>query len=91
MTTQRTIRAAAGLAALFAAAAAQAHPGHGLTAPDNLMHVLEADHVVPMLAALAVGYLVVLVRAVRRRRRADRSERAGHAEHAEHDSNSPRR
>jgi hypothetical protein len=85
MTTQRTIRAAAAVAALLAAAAAQAHPGHGLTAPDNLMHVLEADHVVPMLLALAVGYAVVLVRSIRRRRRADRAERA------EHDSNSTRR
>ena len=76
MTPQRILRAAAGLAALLGAAAAQAHPGHGLTAPDNLMHVLEAEHVVPMLAALAVGYLVVLMRAIRRRRRADRTERA---------------
>ena len=73
------------MAALLAAAVAQAHPGHGLTAPDNLMHVLEADHVVPMLLALAVGYAVVLVRSIRRRRRADRAERA------EHDSNSTRR
>jgi hypothetical protein len=39
--------------------------------------VLEAEHVVPMLAALAVGYAVVLVRAIRRRRR---SGRAGQAE-----------
>jgi hypothetical protein len=85
MTTQRTIRAAAGVAALLAAAAAQAHPGHGLTAPDNLMHVLEAEHVVPMLAALAVGYAVVLVRAILRRRRSDRAERA------DHDSNTNRR
>jgi len=85
MTHQRTIRAAAGVAALLAAAVAQAHPGHGLTAPDNLMHVLEADHVVPMLLALAVGYAVVLVRSIRRRRRADRAERA------DHDSNSTRR
>ena len=79
MTLQRTIRSAAGLAALLAAAAAQAHPGHGLTAPDNLMHVLEADHVVPMLLALAVGYAVVLVRSIRRRRRSDRAERADRA------------
>jgi len=85
MTHQRTIRAAAGVAALLAAAVAQAHPGHGLTAPDNLMHVLEADHVVPMLLALAVGYAVVLVRSIRRRRRMDRAERA------EHDSNFTRR
>jgi len=76
MTTQRMIRAAAAVAALLAAAAAQAHPGHGLTAPDNLMHVLEAEHVVPMLLALAVGYAVVLVRAIRRRRRSDRTEQA---------------
>ena len=76
MTHQRLIRAAAGVAALLAAAAAQAHPGHGLTAPDNLMHVLEADHVVPMLLALAVGDAVVLVRSIRRRRRTDRAERA---------------
>ena len=75
MTPQRTIRAAAALAALLAAAAARAHPGHGLSAPDNLMHVLEAEHVLPMLLALAVGYAVVLVRAVRRRRRSDRAER----------------
>ena len=79
MTTQRTIRAAAAVAALLAAAAAQAHPGHGLSAPDNLMHVLEADHVLPMLAALAVGYAVVLLRAIRRRRRSDRAERADRA------------
>ncbi|WP_341893011.1 hypothetical protein [Variovorax sp. YR752] len=76
MTTQRFLRAAAGLAALVAGSAAMAHPGHGLTAPDNLMHVLEAEHVVGLLAALAVGYGVVLLRAIRRRRRADREDRA---------------
>ena len=75
-----TLRAAAGLAALAAASAATAHPGHGLTAPDNLLHVLEAEHVVGLLAALAVGYGVVLLRASRRRgkdrdtRDADRNE-----------------
>lgn len=72
-----TLRAAAGFAALVAASAATAHPGHGLTAPDNLMHVLEAEHVVGLLAALAVGYGVVLLRAIGRRRR-DREDRAGH-------------
>ena len=40
------------------------------------MHVLEAEHVIGLLAALAVGYGVVLLRAIRRRRRADREDRA---------------
>lgn len=74
MTTQRFLRAAAGLAALVAGSAALAHPGHGLSAPDNLMHVLEAEHVVGLLVALAIGYGVVLLRAIRRRR-SDRAER----------------
>jgi len=84
MTTQRTIRAAAGLAALLAAAVAQAHPGHGLTAPDNLMHVLEADHVVPMLLALAVGYAVVLVHSIQHQQHTNQTK------HTKHNSNSTR-
>ena len=76
MKLQSTLRAAAGFAAFAAGSAALAHPGHGLTAPDNLMHVLEAEHVVGLLAALAVGYGVVLLRAIRRRRRTDREDRA---------------
>jgi hypothetical protein len=74
MKLQSTLRAAAGLAAIVAGSAALAHPGHGLTAPDNLMHALEAEHVVALLAVLAVGYGVVLLRAIRRRR-SDRAER----------------
>jgi membrane protease YdiL (CAAX protease family) len=74
MKLQSTLRAVAGLAALVAAGAAAAHPGHGLSAPDSLLHALEAEHVVGLLAVLAVGYGVVLVRAIRRRR-ADRAER----------------
>ena len=75
MKLQSTLRAAAGLAVLAASGAALAHPGHGLSAPDNLMHVLEAEHVIGLLAALAVGYGVVLLRAIRRRRRSDREDR----------------
>jgi hypothetical protein len=63
-----TLRVAAGLAALVAAGAAAAHPGHGLSAPDSLLHALEAEHVVGLLAVLAVGYGAVLLRAIRRRR-----------------------
>ncbi len=74
MKLQSTLRAAAGLAALAAGTAAMAHPGHGLSAPDSLLHVLEAEHVVGLLAVLAVGYGAVLVRAIRRRR-ADRDSR----------------
>lgn len=73
-TLHSTLRAVAGLAALVAAGAAAAHPGHGLSAPDSLLHALEAEHVVGLLAVLAVGYGAVLVRAIRRRR-SDRAER----------------
>ncbi|WP_298828653.1 hypothetical protein [uncultured Piscinibacter sp.] len=74
MRLQRVTRAAAGLSALLTAATAQAHPGHGLSAPDQLMHVLEAEHVVGLLAAMAVGYGAVLLRALRGRR-SDRADR----------------
>ena len=76
MKLQSTLRTIAGLAALAAGSAALAHPGHGLSAPDNLMHVLEAEHVLGLLAALAIGYGVVLLRAIHRRRRPDREDRA---------------
>ncbi len=68
-------RIAAGLAAGLAAALAQAHPGHGLTAPDSLMHVLESAHLLPMLAALGLGWGVVRLRAIRRRRADERKPR----------------
>ena len=72
-TLQSIFRSAAGLAALAGSTAAMAHPGHGLSAPDSLLHALEAEHVVGLLAVLAVGYGVVQVRAIRRRR-ADRTD-----------------
>jgi hypothetical protein len=75
MKIRTSLRVAAGLAAGLAAAAVQAHPGHGLSAPSSLMHVLEADHVVPLLAGLALGWGVVLLRAIRRRRSDDRKPR----------------
>lgn len=74
MKLQSILRCAAGLAALAGSTAVLAHPGHGLSAPDSLLHVLEAEHVVGLLAVLAVGYGAVLVRAIRRRG-ADRAER----------------
>jgi len=67
MITSRILRAAAGVAALAAAGLAQAHPGHGLAAADSLMHVLESEHVAPLLLALGVGYAAVALRALLRR------------------------
>lgn len=75
MKLQSILRCAAALAALAGSTAVLAHPGHGLSAPDSLLHVLEAEHVVGLLAALAVGYGAVLVRAIRRRR-SERAERS---------------
>jgi hypothetical protein len=68
MKLHSTMRAVAGITTLLAAAAVQAHPGHGLSAPTSLMHALESEHLLPLLALLAIGYGVVLVRAIRRRR-----------------------
>lgn len=67
MKIRTSLRSVAGLAAGLAAAAAQAHPGHGLSTPESLLHVLESEHVVPLLLVLGVGYAVVALRALRRR------------------------
>jgi len=69
------LRAGTTLAALAAGGLAQAHSGHGHTEAHDLMHVLEAQHVVPMLLALAAAVLVL--RAIRRRgkRRQTRRDR----------------
>jgi hypothetical protein len=75
MITTRNLRAGAGLAALAATGLAQAHSGHGHTEAHDLLHVLEAEHVVPLLLALAAAVLVL--RAIRRRgkRRPTRDDR----------------
>ena len=57
--------AGAALASLATTGLAQAHSGHGHTAAHDLLHVLEAEHIVPALLALAVTVLVL--RAIRRR------------------------
>ena len=62
--------------ALCAAGAAQAHPGHGINAADSLLHLLEAEHVLPLLAVLAIGYAVVRQRARRRADERDRRDRS---------------
>lgn len=71
----RLPRAAAVIAALpltlLAGPAAQAHPGHGLIDASSLLHGLEAEHLWPGLAVLALAGLVVHLR---RRRRASRAK-----------------
>lgn len=67
----RIARAATALAALTAAGWAQAHPGHGHTETHDLMHVLEAEHVVPVL--LAVVAVVLVRRVIRRRAKRDQT------------------
>ena len=69
------LRAGAALAALTATGLSRAHSGHGHTEAHELMHVLEAEHVVPVLLALAAAVLVL--RAIRRRgkRRQTRHDR----------------
>lgn len=69
------LRVGAGLAAFAATGLAHAHSGHGHTEAHDLMHVLESEHVVPVLLALAAAVLVL--RAIRRRgkRRQTRQDR----------------
>ena len=68
MKTHHLVRLLAALGLACAAAGAFAHAGHGLAAADSPMHVLEAEHVLPLLALAAVGYAFVAARARRRRR-----------------------
>ena len=68
MKTHHLVRLLAALGLACAAAGAFAHAGHGLAAADRPMHVLEAEHVLPLLALAAAGYAFVAARARRRRR-----------------------
>lgn len=68
MKTHHVVRFLAALGLACAAAGAFAHAGHGLAAADSPMHVLEAEHVLPLLALAAAGYAFVAARARRRRR-----------------------
>ncbi|WP_374370301.1 hypothetical protein [Piscinibacter sp.] len=68
MKTHHLVRLLAALGLACAAAGAFAHAGHGLAAADSPMHVLEAEHVLPLLALAAAGYAFVAARARRRRR-----------------------
>ena len=68
MKTHHLVRLLAALVLACAAAGAFAHAGHGLAAADSPMHVLEAEHVLPLLALAAAGYAFVAARARRRRR-----------------------
>ncbi len=68
MKTHHLVRLLAALGLAGAAAGAFAHAGHGLAAADSPMHVLEAEHVLPLLALAAAGYAFVAARARRRRR-----------------------
>ncbi len=45
------------------AGSAFAHPGHGLTAADSLLHMLEGEHLLPMLVLLVFGVAFVGLRA----------------------------
>ncbi len=56
------------------AGSAFAHPGHGLTAADSLMHMLEGEHLLPMLALLVFGVAFVGLRARLRGRDAGRRD-----------------
>jgi len=77
MNRQILLRAGTTALALLACAAAQAHPGHGINDADSLLHLLEAEHVLPLLAAAAVGWAVVRRRARRRRDDERRNEHDG--------------
>ena len=68
MKTHHLVRLLAALGLACAAAGAFAHAGHGLAAADSPMHVLEAEHVLPLLVLAAAGYAFVAARARRRRR-----------------------
>ena len=68
MKTHHLVRLLAALGLACAAAGAFAHAGHGLAAADSPMHVLEAEHVLPLRALAAAGYAFVAARARRRRR-----------------------
>ncbi len=56
----------------LAAAAAQAHPGHGLVPSESLLHVLEPQHVLPLLAGVALVWGLLRLRARKRRDEAAR-------------------
>lgn len=67
------LRAGAALATLTATGLSWAHSGHGHTEAHDLMHVLEAEHVVPVL--LAVVAVLVVRRVIRRRTQRDQARR----------------
>jgi len=81
MKTHHVVRLLAALGLASAAAGAFAHPGHGLAAADSLMHVLEAEHVLPLLALAAAGYAFVSLRARRQRRDEGRRDDAQDRQH----------
>ena len=68
MKTHHLVRLLAALGLACAAAGAVAPAGHRRAAADSPMHVLEAEHVLPLLALAAAGYAFVAARARRRRR-----------------------
>ena len=68
-------RVGTGLAAFAASGLARAHSGHGHTEAHELMHVLESEHVVPVLLALAAAVLVLRVIRHRGKRRQTRQDR----------------
>lgn len=84
MKIHHVVRLLAALGLACAAAGAFAHPGHGLAAADSPQHVLEAEHVLPLLALAAAGYAFVASRERRRRRRHDEQQQRRDAQDPQH-------